>query len=328
MKTKKRSYLSLAFIVITSPLLLQCASQDEVKNLHYNLRVVSNKVDNMKASTVSSIQKRQASSSNRLDSLQQEVLQLKSQVEEMAHMNRLLQEQQKENTAIINTLTQDLRKQHDEATARKLARIKEAERKAREAEIAAEKARLRRKQAEKRTSRIRTPSGGIETIRPGKSKVIKYVSTPSPSDAPQPVSAGQDTPQPTTNVVTQATAPKGDLMKQGQEAFKKKNYRKSFNLHESFIKANPGSPAAIEARFLMGESLFFRQQYNLAIMQYQKIIGKYPSHPKAATALLRQGNCFEKLSDGETAKIIYKKILTSHGSSPEANTARELLKKL
>lgn len=322
MKKSFSSLRTLVLIIAISPLLLQCASQDEIKNLHYQLRIVSQKVDTMKANTVSSIQKRQASSSSKLDRIQADILQLKSRVEELSHANRLIQEQQKEHSAILQTLTNQQRKQLEAAAALKAARIKEAELKAKEAKLAAERARARRQQAEISMANRNKSHGGIETIRAkGKNKIIKYAAAAPPPD--QPTQKKVENPTPDTDKI-----PADKLMERSLRLFNEKKFQKSFDSYKSFIGRNPSSPLVIKARYMMGESLYNLQQYNQAIMEYQKIISSHPKDPNAVKALFRQGNCFEKLSDLETAKMIYKKLIGSYSSSPEASQAKQLLNKL
>ncbi len=322
MKKTANSKISIVLILILSPLLLQCASQDEIKNLHYQLRVVSNKVDTMKANTFSDIQKRQATSSSQLDRIQDDILQLKSRIEELSHQNRIIQEQQKEHDVTLQSLTKRYRQKEEEAKAIKMARIREAEKKAKEAKLAAERAKAMRIKAEKSVSRKRNSSGGIEIIRSsGKNKVIKYAAKSSSTST---------TPQSTP---LKKTAPadrkkQENIIQQAKQAYGKGQYQKSYILFERFVSLNKSSPSAIEARLLMGESLYNMKQYNQAIMQYQKIITNHPRDPQAPTALFKQGSSFEKLSDYETAKMIYKKLISTYSASPEAAKAKERINKL
>lgn len=292
--------------------------------MRYQLRVVSNKVDNMKASTFSNIQKRQASSSSELDRIRSDILQLSGRIEELSHQNRVIQERQKEHDATLGTLGTKFRQQEEEAEAIKYARIKDAEKKAREAKLAAERAKALRVKAEKNASRSRKYSGRVETIRAkGKNKVIKYT-------APLTSAAKKKSSKPVVSSTPTAATVKssGNLFQQGKRAYNKGQYQKSNTLFEQFINQNKSSPSIAEARLLMGESLYKLKRYNQAIMQYQKIITNHPREPQAPTALFKQGSSFEKISDFDTAKMIYKKLIGTYSSSPEATKARERIKNL
>lgn len=50
-------------------LLCQCASQNEVRDLNYQVRAVNQKVEEIRGTEVDQMQKRQASSSSRLEQM-------------------------------------------------------------------------------------------------------------------------------------------------------------------------------------------------------------------------------------------------------------------
>ena len=67
---------------------------------------MNKKVEDMKATTVSDIQKQQAASSGQMDQLEQEISSLKGQLEEMNYRNQKLKEQNKELETSITAKTQ------------------------------------------------------------------------------------------------------------------------------------------------------------------------------------------------------------------------------
>ena len=106
--------------------------------------------------TVDQMQQRQATSSGQLDQLQSDILQLKSKLEENAHMNRMLQEQNKELQLAVQNLSiqQDeilsaklaeldsrINSQNESLTAMQQARVQDAERRSRAAKKAADEVR-------------------------------------------------------------------------------------------------------------------------------------------------------------------------------------------
>jgi len=92
----KKSFGQLLVLLTLTPFLVQCASQDEVRTLSYQLRAVNKKLEDMQSNTVGDIQKKQANSSGQLTEMQQEILALKGELEATALNNRQLQEQNKE----------------------------------------------------------------------------------------------------------------------------------------------------------------------------------------------------------------------------------------
>jgi len=348
----KKKFITLLTVIACSPFLMQCASQNDVNKLNYQLRVVNKKVDDMKMDTVGQMQQRQAASSSQIDELRREILVLKGQIDELSHFNRLLKEQNKEldvsmaqysaslsealekerqtflekereNQAQINQLQEKISMQQQSLKSIQDSRIKEAELKAKAAAQAAEQAR-QRANASKNTIQS-SSSSGIINIAADKKKIIAAVAMPGSShkDPTTPIASKPDV----SSAKDQKTASVSNGLKAADAEYANGNYKKAFSLYEQYANSNNGDKA-VTARFMMGECLYFQKEYDQAILQYQKIISNTPRHPRAASALLKQGMSFENLSDNETAKIIYKKITTSYANSPEASTAKERSSKI
>ena len=310
----------------------------------------------MKINTVDQMQQRQATSSGQLDQLQADILQLKSKLEENAHVNRMIQEQYKElqlsvqnlglqqdeklNTKLAE-LDSKIVSQKESLTAIQQARVEDAERRARAAKRAADEAMRKAQQASiaKASSRpspsVSSSSSSMRTrhISQTSKKILferKAVNRPTTNKTIKvnPISTSTRTRTVTsTKKPTPASKPSGDTLAKAQQKYRDGKYKESYKLFEK--TASKGSTKKkITSRYMMGESLYKQGSYDQAIIQYQKIISNYPGNPQAAKALLRQGEAFEQLSDTETARIIYKKITASYGSSPEAETARKKISSL
>ncbi len=341
---KKKSF-TIAALIASSMLLMQCASQDDVQNLDYQLRIVNKKVDDMKKGTVNKMRQRQAASSSQIEELRSEILMLKGQVDELNHYNRLLKEQNKEFERSITSYTSkiesDIQEERDvnaqqqrqkdekirnlenqlaqnQALLKSIqdARVREAKLKAAAAAREAEKARIA---ANKARQRIDTSSP--EVIRAVKKKKIYKLGQAPKSIPPKAVPvAQQQAPTPRKNTST-------NLMDQAKEAYRNGKYQKALDLYQSYAMKHSGD-TALNANFMMGESLFQLKRYDLAILQYQKIVEDNPHHSLASAALLKQGICFETLADEATAKLLYKKVLQDYASSKEAITAQDRMNKL
>ena len=310
----------------------------------------------MKVNTVDQMQQRQATSSGQLDQLQADILQLKSKLEENAHMNRMIQEQYKElqisvqnlgfqqdeklNTKLAE-LDSKIVSQKESLTAMQQARVQDAERRSRAAKRAADEAMRKAQKASIAKASYHAPSVSSSSpprqsrhIPQTSQKIlfdIKTVSTPATNKTikvnPISTSSNQKTTSPTKKPI--ATAKNSDdTLAKAQQKYRDGNYKEAYKLFEKNVSKKNSTKTKITSRYMMGESLFKQGEYDQAIIQYQKIISNYPGNPQAAKALLRQGEAFEQLSDTETAKIIYKKITASYGSSPEAETARKKISSL
>jgi tol-pal system protein YbgF len=362
----KKSVLKLALLLSATTFLASCASQKDVEDLRYQLRVVNKKIEDMRSETVDPLQKRQAIASGQMDMLEQDILQLKSQLEESYHLNQRLREQNKELGASISSIAQNeasqreealrkmeeqqrlkeekltqllnqkIREQEDSVKAIQNARIKEAERRAQEASIAAELAKKRSKTA---SSQVSSNQGTIRNIKASKGKkkysVVAPPTTPITAQA-QPksttirVAPPQSTvtqPVKTANAVNSQSATTVDSYGDAQKLYERKKYSQAYSEFDQIARQS-SSAQNVDARYMMGECLFAQKEYDKAIMQYQKIIAQHSSHGKAPAAMLKQAMAFEKLADKDTAKVIYKKVLKKHPNSSEAQTAQDRLDNL
>jgi tol-pal system protein YbgF len=360
----KKSIGFIICLVAALPFLVQCASQRDVAELRYQLRIVNKKLEDMKSSTVDSLQKRQAAATGQMDQLEKEILEFKSQLEETYHLNQRLKEENKELQASISNVVQEEAAKRDDALRRvedlqrqkeaelaqlteKLnaqqasvkaiqeARLKDAERKAKEASLNAELAK-KRTQAVSPTAQTGDKSSG--QIQSDKKKVImkkEGLATPvqEKSKTP-PIGAAPTATAEKPEQASSESAPPAAIneqpdntFKKAQALFEKNSFGEALPLFEQ-IAANSSASEGVDARYMMGECLFNQKEYDKAIMQYQKIISQHSSHAKAPAAMLKQGMAFEKLADKETAKVIYKKLLKKHASAPEAAKAQEHLGKL
>ena len=340
----KKRYITSLILAGLMPFLTHCASQQDVQNLNYHVRSINKKLDDMKVNTVDQMQQRQAMSSGQLDQLQTDILQLKSKLEEFAHMNRMLQEQNKElQLAVQNLFIQQEEKltiklaeldskiasQKASLTAIQVARVQDAERRSKAAKKAAYDAMRRAQQATlaKTTNR---PGGAVHLTATSK-KVLFSTNSGSNTITVKPISTAAPV------AVTKSVAVKDaalvavqpiDTYAQGMQSYRDGKFKEAYGLFEKNASKRGPNKTAITSRYMMGECLFKQGEYDQAIIQYQQIISNFPGNPQAAKALLRQGEAFEQLSDNETARIIYKKITASYGSSPEAITAKKRISSL
>jgi len=337
-------------------LLCQCATQDDLRKLNYQVRAVNQKVEEVKTSTVERLQKRQASSVNKLDQVAEDVVRLKSRLDEQAHLQTQFQEQNNqalatlqtameerlaatetklaENEARITQLQQQIEQLSAGLDAMQQARVREAERRAREAARKAELAR-------QRTVMAATSGSSFVHVVPRKKKIrvsrarVQDAAPAAVATATKPATV-QETKSTSKKVVAAAqptvAAPAASTgsgpFARAMTEFKNRNYKKAYQDFEQVLASNPKGAKAAEVLFYMGESLYNQGEYDLAILDYQKVISNHAKDPHTPAALLKQGMSFEKLTDNETAKIIYKKLINEYSGTPEAAQAKKRLANL
>jgi tol-pal system protein YbgF len=327
-------------------LLTQCATQDEVRKLNYQIRTVNQKVEDVKATTVNQMQKRQASSVNKIDAVSSETQQLRALVEESDQKSSRLREQTKEDIAALSAAVQQMRAENEqrfkalEARVDQMAgsidrvqqaRVQAAEKRARDAARRAEEARNRTVMAATATT------GAYVTVQPDARKIRmgsgKVVNASKSRVSQAPVTTPASTPEPVIEKRVVAAAPVAahagsDPFDQGMRSFKAAKYKQAYKTFEQVLAGNPQGAKAAQTLFYMGECLFNQGEYDLAILDYQKVISNHAKDPHTPAALLKQGMSFEKLTDHETAKIIFKKLIADYPDSSEAGLARKRLESI
>lgn len=176
---------NLALAGCSLVLLTQCATQDELRSLQFQLRAMNQKLENVKSTTVNQMQRRQANSVTKLDQVENETLRLRSSLQEnqgqterfrsdVAQNIAGLQAAVEENRQMsaeqlaqldkrVSVLEQKLDVAVDNFTSIQQQRVEDAQRRAREAKDRA--LQLQRQAKEKRqtvsSASIQSPGDGL-----------------------------------------------------------------------------------------------------------------------------------------------------------------------
>lgn len=352
---------SLLFILALSPFLVQClATSQDLRAIDLRLRTINNKlismdrnVNDLQAQTaaraqkasVDDLQKNQADTSNSLDYLKTQLLQVKGQIEENSHQFQKLQEEQnfyrdsqsnrfqglgagieslRLNLDELQTRLAALEKksQSDSATLQQVTSEVEKLRETR-ADEAAKAARLVEEAKATGKSEENGNGGTPKVIEPARNKKTSGEPEAKP-DQEKPEKAKTAENKKATTAEEQAQK----LYDNGLAAFNAKKYQEAYAAFNRYLEKHPKGSLAGNARFWLGESLYQQQDYELAILEYQKLIADSPKNAKTPAALLKQGLAFEKLKDQETAKLVYLKLQADYKDSEEAAAAGKRLEAL
>ncbi len=328
-------------------LLTQCATQDEVRVLNNQLRAVNQKVDEVKSTTVNQMQKRQASSVNKIGQVESETMRLQSMIEESAHQASLYREQGKEDIANLQAAIEAMREENKTKlleTDQKISvleqqvallrgnieqaqqqRVREAEKRARAAAIKAEEARRQSYVAATSGSQLARVTPDKKKVKIGSAPVVNGEETAAQASVATAPKVEEVQPQVKTVVTPDLTS---EPFNQAMQQYQAKKYQDAYRGFEQVLAGNPQGKRAAETLFYMGECLFYQGEYDLAILDYQKVISNHSRNSLTPQALLKQGMSFEKLTDHETAKIIYKKLINDYAGSSEAGQAKSRLANL
>ncbi len=238
-------------------LLCQCASKGEVRQMDRQIRAVNQKVEDVKSKTSNQMQKGQASSGNKLDSLTAETRQLRALLEESNQRNRSMIEQTTANLASLQATLEQFRTEDEERikalessidqlagglTRVKQARVQAAERRARDAARKAEEARKRTviaaNAAKKNTS---VQSAQPVTLRPTGRKVrrgsgaVQPATTSLPKKSAPKAATKTEVAEKTVTAAPPVAPPPaqaagGNLYNQGIASFKAAKYSEAYKI--------------------------------------------------------------------------------------------------
>ena len=333
----KKNTFNFLLITCLSPFLVQCfATTQDMQNTNIRMRNIDQRVETVQkdleqavGKTVQQVQSRQARVSDQVDIQQDEILELKAQLGESAHYNRLLQERNKEFATTLNSRFMSMENSLGSRIDQLSQRIDELDRKlittdnsirevketraretAERARVAAQRAREAAMAAERKAQAAKTSrkSGPVE-ITPDKFKKKASDENNVNSSA-----STQKNPDPSET-----------LYSKGLSEYKGKRYSEAINIFTEYLRKYPNGKKVVNARFWTGESLYGQKEFELAILEYQKVIADSPRHSKAPAALLKQAMAFEKINDRNTAQVIYNKIIKEYPSSEQAQTAKKQL---
>ncbi len=116
-----------------------------------------------------------------------------------------------------------------------------------------------------------------------------------------------------------------------REAFgmlKAGQYEQSINGFTRYLQQYPNGQYADNAQFWVGEAYYVTRRFEPAIAQYQKLIANYPDSQKQAHALLKVGYSFDELGRRDQAVQILNQLKQKYPDSSAAQLADQRLQRI
>jgi tol-pal system protein YbgF len=329
-KNMKKFGINIIFILAIVPFLAQCASQSDVEELRYQLRIVNKKLEDMKSTTVP-LQKRQAAASGQMDQFEKEILELKGQLDETHHVNQRLKDQNKElETSISNVaqeeaakreealrrfeeslrekeakLSEKMNQQQESVKAIQEARLKEAERKAKETALMAE---LAKKKTQTANAPAQPESDKSKQASADKKKEKKDSSLPSGTSDP----AETVTKQTTASTAKEKPTQPGVKEKPNQPAVQEKAAQPS---------ESPGPTGEqSDNNMKKAQKLFEKNSYAEALPLFEQVAGNSSSN-ESVEARYMMGECLFNQKEYDKAIMQYQKIISQYSGHDKAPSA-------
>jgi tol-pal system protein YbgF len=105
--------------------------------------------------------------------------------------------------------------------------------------------------------------------------------------------------------------------------FSANDYGSAIEAFEAFIRANPDSEYAGNARYWIGECHYARGEYEPARAAYQAVIDSYPASSKIPDAMLKAGYSLLNMNDQVRGSTVLNELIRLHPDNPAAASARE-----
>lgn len=172
-------------------------------------------------------------------------------------------------------------------------------------------------------------AGGPVTLSPASSQAAQAAPVAAAAGAaaaatPSGDTWGQETPR--------AKAPTAQkdmsvaLYDAGVNAFKSRNYSSAQKSFSDYMKNYSSGSNAPSAQYYLAECYFQTNKFADAALEYDKVINKYPKSSRVPGAYLKQGICFSKIGSKSAARQRMQELIKKYPKSPEATRAKDFLK--
>ncbi len=108
------------------------------------------------------------------------------------------------------------------------------------------------------------------------------------------------------------------LLKEGK-------HEESVTQFRTFLQNHPNSDYADNAQYWLGESFYARRQYQAALTEYEQLLRNYPDSGKASHAQLKIGYCNDELGNTDLAQGELEDLIARYPGTSAAQLADERL---
>ncbi|QRN02888.1 tol-pal system protein YbgF [Legionella sp. MW5194] len=227
---------------------------------------------------------------DKIQGMQQEIQELRGQLEVQAHDLKLLQQQQ-------------------------LAFYKDLD------------ARLRNNPAVAKSAQASTPAAPTELSMGSTAPAVK---TPEPAPTPVATPAPQPTPTPVAAAVPGKSNPADEQISYlaAYELVKNKRFDDALTAMKNFVTNYPQGGYTANAHYWLGELYMVKKNYPEAIQHFDVVLKQFPTSSKAAACSLKIGYALAASGKPAEAKSRLQQVIRNYPDTPTAQLAAAKLKSL
>ncbi len=156
---------------------------------------------------------------------------------------------------------------------------------------------------------------GVEAV----TSTVERASSPAAIDAPKPPlkAASTDAPEPPSEEKKAYLA--------AFELLKQRHYEDAVGAFDDLLARYPNGEFADNARYWLGETHYVKRDYAAALTQFQRVLANYPLSPKVPGSMLKIGYIHYEQSNWRRARATLTDVIKKFPDSSEATLAERRL---
>lgn len=109
---------------------------------------------------------------------------------------------------------------------------------------------------------------------------------------------------------------------------KQSKYDQAIKALNTFLQTYPENEYSDNAQYWVAEALYVSRQYKEAIQAYTVLINNYPDSTKVPNSLLKIGDSHHEMGEQDKARLWYNQVRQDFPDSTSANLAKDRLQKI
>jgi tol-pal system protein YbgF len=133
-------------------------------------------------------------------------------------------------------------------------------------------------------------------------------------------------PQAQSQTAAATAAEEKEAYDQAFQALKELRYADAAEKFQTFLESYPNSDYADNAQYWLGESYYVTRNYDIALNAFQELMDRYPESPKVPDALLKVGYTHYELKQWDSARAALTQVQEKYPDTTLARLAESRLR--
>lgn len=145
------------------------------------------------------------------------------------------------------------------------------------------------------------------------------------------VASSSNAAQPDAQIATQGSIDLGQERSDYERAFnllKEGRYDLAVAAFKTFVQNYPQGKFADNAQYWLGEANYVQRHFEVALTEFGKVVNEHPTSPKRADALLKMGYTYQELKQYDKARLSLNEVVMNYPNTTAASLAKKRLQDL